>query len=214
MDALKVQLQEEHLRPKGVNPMDRGYYPDRSDTAPRGPFRGYGPEPSRVFEAGPSNPFMHRQRDEPDGLHYETPRFDGVSDHRVPTHDGMPPRGNRDHNADFRHCQGIDLRFFDEEGKFEPRAMQHVPQAEKLLRIKRNMGPLRGFAFSEAPTPSGPPPNPTPVDVHPGGGGIPWYGRGVYNTMARPLLAPPALKNAQVRDVVPTWDGDGLKAQD
>ena len=94
MDALMAQQQEENLKPKGVNPMDRGCYPDRSEPAPRGPFGGYFPEPSRVSEAGPSNPLMHPQRDSPDGLHYETPRYEGVSDHRVPTHDGMPPRGN------------------------------------------------------------------------------------------------------------------------
>ena len=76
------------------------------------------------------------------------------------------------------------------------------------------MGPLRGFAFSEAPTPSGPPLAPTPVDVYPGGGGLPWYGSGVYNTMATPLLDPRALKDLKVREVVPTCDSDGLKAQD
>ena len=37
---------------------------------------------------------------------------------------------------------------------------------------------------------------------------------GVYNTMATPLLDPGALKNVQVRDVVHTWDGEGVKAQD
>ena len=44
--------------------------------------------------------------------------------------------------------------------------------------------------------------------------GIPWYVPGVYNTMATPLLDPRALKDVQVRDVVPTWDGDRVKAQD
>ena len=76
------------------------------------------------------------------------------------------------------------------------------------------MGPLRGFAFLEAPTPSGRPITSPPVDVYSGGGGIPWYGPGVYNTMVTPLLDPRALKDVQVWDVVPTWDGDGLKAQD
>ena len=38
MDALKAQLQEEHLRSKRVTPMDRGCYPDRSEMAPQGPF--------------------------------------------------------------------------------------------------------------------------------------------------------------------------------
>ena len=94
MDALMAQMREEHLRPRGVSPMDRGYYPDRAKPAPGGPFGGYGPEPSRLSEAGPSNLFLYPQRDRPDGLHYETPRYDGVSDHRVPTHDGMPPREN------------------------------------------------------------------------------------------------------------------------
>ena len=32
--------------------------------------------------------------------------------------------------------------------------------------------------------------------------------------MATPLLDPHALKDVQVRDVVPSWDGDGVKAQD
>ena len=32
--------------------------------------------------------------------------------------------------------------------------------------------------------------------------------------MAPPLLDPRALKDVQPRDVVPTWDGNGLKAQD
>ena len=162
MDALMAQLRQEHLRPRGVSPMDRRYYPDRAERAPRGPFGGYGPEPSRVSEAGPSNPFLYPQRDRPDGLHYERPRYDGVSDHQVPTHDGMPPRGNRDPNADFRHCRGMDLRFFDDEGKFEPGAIEHFPRGKKLPKIKPIMGPLGGFAFSEAPTPSGPPLTPGP----------------------------------------------------
>ena len=63
MDALMAELQEEHLRPRGVYPMDRGHYPDRTEPATRGPLAGYFPEPSRVSEAGPSNPFMHPQRD-------------------------------------------------------------------------------------------------------------------------------------------------------
>ena len=73
MDALKAQPQEEHLRPKGVNPMDRSYYPDGAEPGPRGPFGGYFSEPSRVSEAGPSNPFMYPQPDRPDAFHYETP---------------------------------------------------------------------------------------------------------------------------------------------
>ena len=36
----------------------------------------------------------------------------------------------------------------------------------------------------------------------------------MYNTLATPLLDPGALKDVQVRDVVPTWDGNGVKAQD
>ena len=35
MDALMAQLQEQHLRPRGVNPTYRGYYPDRAEPAPR-----------------------------------------------------------------------------------------------------------------------------------------------------------------------------------
>ena len=168
MDALKAQLQKEHLRPIGANPMDSGYYPDRAEPAPRGTFAGYFSEPSRVSEAGPGNPLMHPQRDRPYGLHYETPRCDGVSDYRVPTHDGMPLRGNRDSNADFRHCPGVDLRLFDDGGKFEPGAIEHFPQGEKLPKVKPIIGLLRGFAFSDAPTPSGPPLTPTPMDVYPG----------------------------------------------
>ena len=155
MDDLKAQLHEEHLRPKGVHPMDQDYHRDRAEPAPRGPFSGYVAEPSRVSEAGPSNPFMHPQWDRPDDLDYETPQYDGASDHRVQTHNGMPPWGNRDPNAECRHCRGIDLRFFDDEGKFEPGAMEHFPPGEKLPKIKPIMGPLKGFAFSEAPTPSG-----------------------------------------------------------
>ena len=64
MDALMAQLPEEHLRPRGVYPMDRGYHPDRAEPAPRGPFRGYFSEPSRVSEAGPSNLFMHPQQND------------------------------------------------------------------------------------------------------------------------------------------------------
>ena len=40
MDALMAKLQEEHLRPRGVNPLDGGYYPDRGEPAPRRPFGG------------------------------------------------------------------------------------------------------------------------------------------------------------------------------
>ena len=95
MDALMNQLQEEHLPSMRGNPMDRGYYPRRAEPAPRGPFWGYVPEPSRVPKIGPSNPFMHPQRDWHGGPHYETHRCERIgSDHRVPTHDGMPPRGN------------------------------------------------------------------------------------------------------------------------
>ena len=76
------------------------------------------------------------------------------------------------------------------------------------------MGPLRGCVFPEAPTISGPPLTPTPLHVYPGGGGTPWYCPGVYNTMATPLLDPRALKDVEVRDVIPTWDGDRMKAQE
>ena len=141
VDALSAQLREEHLRPTGVSPMDGGYYPDSAELVPRGPFGGYGPEPSRVSMAGPSNPFLYPQRDRPGGLHFERPQYDGVSDHRVPTHDGMPARGNRDPNADFRDIRGIDLRVYDDEGKFEPGAIEHFPQGVKLPKIKPIMGP-------------------------------------------------------------------------
>ena len=214
MDALMAQLREKHPRPRGSSPMYRGYYPDRAEPAPRGPLGGYVPEPSGVSKAGPSNLFLYAQQDRPDGLHYETPRYDGVSDHRVPTHDCMPPRGNRDPNTVFPHCRGIHLRFFDDESKFEPGAIEHFPQGKTLPKINSIMSPLRGFAFSEAPTVSGPPLAPIPVDVYPGGGGIQWYALGVSNTMAMSLVGPRALKDVQVRDVVPTWDGDGSKEQD
>ena len=79
----------------------------------------------------------------------------------------MPPRGNRDPNSDLRHCRGIDLRFSHDEGKFEPGAIEHFHQGEKLPQIKTIMLLLRGFAFSEAPTPSGSPLPSTPVDVLP-----------------------------------------------
>ena len=96
MDTLMAQLQEEHLEPRGVNPMDRGYYPYRAEPAHGGLFGGYFSEPPRVSGAGPSNPFMHPQRDRPDGFHCETHLSDGVSDHRV------PPRGNRDPKCRFQ----------------------------------------------------------------------------------------------------------------
>ena len=44
MDALMAQVREEHLKPRGVNPMDRGCYPDRAEPASRVPFGGYLPE--------------------------------------------------------------------------------------------------------------------------------------------------------------------------
>ena len=125
--------------------------------------------------------------------------------HRGETETPMPTSGI---------VRGIDLRFFNDEGTFETAANQSFHEGKKLPKIKPIMGPLKGFAVSEAPTFSGPPLNPTPVDVYPGGGGIPWYGPGVYNTMATPLLDPLALKDVQARDLVPTWDGDGVKAQD
>ena len=109
----------------------------------------------------------------------------------------------------------IDLSCFDEEGKFGAGAIEHFPEGETLPNIKPSMGPLPGLAFSEkTPTPRMPLLNPTPLDVYPGEGAIPWYGPGVYNTMATPLLDPRALKNVQVGDIVPTGDGDGVKAQD
>ena len=132
----------------------------------------------------------------------------------MPTQDGTPPRGNRDPNADFGHCRGVALRFFDDEGDFDPGAIEHFPQGKKLPKIKPILGPLRGFASSESCTASWQPLNPTPLDVCPGGGGIPWYGPGVYNTMAGPLLNRCLLKGVHIRDVVPTWDGDGPKSQD
>ena len=52
------------------------------------------------------------------------------------------------------------------------------------------------------------------MDVYPARGGIPWYGPGAYNTMATLLMNPHALKDVQVRKVVPTWNDDELKAQD
>ena len=77
----------------------------------------------------------------------------------------MPPRGNRDPNADLRHCRGIDLRFSHDEGKFDSGAIEHFPQGEKLPKIKTILGPLRGFASPQVPTPSGSPLTTTPVDV-------------------------------------------------
>ena len=59
-----------------------------------------------------------------------------------------------------------------------PKAIEPFPQGKKLFKIKPIMGPLRGFVFSEAPTPSGLPLAPTPVHVYPGAGRIPWYGPG------------------------------------
>ena len=179
MDSLMAQLQKEHLWPRGGSPMDRGYYPDTAEPAPRGHFGAYFPVPSQESGAGPSNPFMHPQRDQPDGLHYGTNRYDGVSEHGVPIHDAMPPRGNRDPNANFRHCWGIDLSFYDDEGKFEPGAIKHFPEGGNLPKIGPSMGPLRVFAFSQAPTPAMPSLNSSPPDVYPGGGGIPWYDPGV-----------------------------------
>ena len=153
MNALMAQLQEEDLRPRGVNPMDRGYYPDRGEWAPRGPFGGYFFKPLQVSDAAPSNPFIPPQRNRPDGFHHETHRSDGVSDHRVSTHDGMPPTRNRDPNADFRHCRGIGLRIFYDKGKFKSGAIEDFPKGEQLPKVKPTMGPLPGFALSEAPTP-------------------------------------------------------------
>ena len=72
MDVLMAQLREEHLRPRGLNHMDRGYYPDTAEPALRGSFGGCFPEPSRVSEAGPSNPVLYPQQDRPDSLHSET----------------------------------------------------------------------------------------------------------------------------------------------
>ena len=46
MNALMAQLREEHLRPRGVNPMDRGYYPDRAGPAPRGTLEDPGTQHS------------------------------------------------------------------------------------------------------------------------------------------------------------------------
>ena len=59
----------------------------------------------------------------------------------------MAPRKNRDPNADSRHCRGIDIRFFDEEGKFEPWGMEYFPQGETLPKMKPILGPLRGFVL-------------------------------------------------------------------
>ena len=214
MEALMAQLQEEHFRPRELTPRTEVITLTEQNRPCEDLSEGIPPNPQKVSEAGPSNPFMHQQRDQPDGSNYETQRSDGVSDHRVPPHDGMPPRGNLDRNANFRHCRGTDRRFFYDQGKFEPGAVEHFPQGKKLPRIKVIIRPLRGFVFSEAPTPSGPPLTPIPVHVYPGGGGIPWYGPGVYNTIATALPDPVALKDVQFRDVVPTWDGDGVKAQD
>ena len=72
---------------------------------------------------------------------------------RIPTHDGMPPRGNRDPNNAFRCCRGINHSFFDDHGTFEPGVIEHFPKGKKLPKIKPSIGPLRGFAFSEAPSP-------------------------------------------------------------
>ena len=119
-------------------------------------------------------------------------------------------------NADFSHCRGIDLRFFDDEGKFEPGAIEHFPKGEKLPNIKPSMGPLRGFVFSEASMPQIPSLIPTPVDVYPGGGGMPWYGSGWItqwcNRFGFSPLGYPARHRSQDRSKPPThttypWGG-------
>ena len=91
MDTLMARMQEEHLRPRGANPM-RTFW---------GIFLGT----LTGVRGRTKHPFMHPQLVRPDDFLYETHRSSGVSDHRVPTNDGMPPRGNQDPNADFRDCR-------------------------------------------------------------------------------------------------------------
>ena len=86
---------------------------------------------------------------------------------------------------------------------YQPRMACHGEETETPMPISGIVGEM----------PWVPPLTATPVDVYPGGGGIPWYGPGVYRSMAPPLLDPRALKDVQVGDVVPTWDGDAVKAQ-
>ena len=119
-----AQLREEHLRPRGVRPMDRGYYPDRAEPAPRGPFGGYFPEPSGESETGPSNPFLHPQRD---GLMVSLMRRRDTMESQTIGYQLMMACHRGEPHCRFQALSGIDLRFFDDEGKFEPGAIEHFP---------------------------------------------------------------------------------------
>ena len=76
------------------------------------------------------------------------------------------------------------------------------------------MPSLIGLAFSEVPEPRMPSGVPPYKQDHAYGPGVvPWYGPGVYNTMATPYVDPRALADMQKRDAIPVWNGSGETAQ-
>ena len=198
MDALMAQLWEEHLRPRGVNPME-DLLGDTSPN-PHGCSRqGQATSSCINNETDLVISIMRRL----DTMKSQTIGYRPMmACHRGETETPMPITG----------IVGEPISFFFSRVSLNPGQLNISPSAKNCPETKPIMGPLRGFAFSEAPTPSGPPLSPVPVDVNRRRGGIPWYGPGVYNTMATPLLDYHALKDVQVWDVVPTWDGDGMKA--
>ena len=120
------------------------------------------------------------------------------------THTGSsPPHANP--QGDWRHCKGLDVRFFDDDLFFNPFSPLDFKDETQLPKVKPTGIPSFGAAFAEV-RPREEDEGTTDVkdSFHQG---IP--GPGLYGTSATPYLDPKSLTETQALMTVPHWDGKG-----
>ena len=127
----------------------------------------------------------------------------------VPRHPGTPP-ASADPKGDWRHCKGLDLRFFDSNLFFDPYAPLEFSDGSahgsKFPKVKPSgvpQGP--GLAFAEVPPYSQDNETedsaPYPVGSQPG--------PGLFGNLSTPFLDHKTLTETQALATVPHWDGSG-----
>ena len=116
------------------------------------------------------------------------------------SHDGRPPRGR---DGEWRHCRGLDLRYFDwTTGSFDAFAPLEMclGDGDKFPKVKPS-GILRAFAFDEVA------PEVPPDDEWSG-----MLGPGVHGALATPMLDDHTIKAVQAASTLEEWNGSGETA--
>ena len=142
--------------------------------------------------------------------------FEEVSDQEFrdhQSHDGRPPRGR---DGEWRHCRGLDLRYFDlttaSFDAFAPLEMC-LGDGDKFPKVKPS-GILRAFAFDEV-APEVPPDDEQPLTSPHASGPLPWsemLGPGVHGALATPMLDDHTIKAVQAASTLEEWNGSGETA--